>query len=404
MAENGKTIKFCIALTWGLFTASFMIWLFFEKMVFENYFKKTWEYGVLALVLVGTAILASSLSKILPNKALAVIIFACIEIAAVLWFLIMYDLPVIPNNAGCGGVYCSAAGQLAMIVIHVSVLPAVLVEWTRRSDGGYDDVKASSNDRAGVDIFPFMALVIAGAVLLITGIVSSASYYWSVLVAFIAMGTMGVSFLLLFWKIHARKPIDARGTPDTNLFFRDLFVVLLIGVPGFAMLSRDTYEFSLLLYFGASVVIFSVAYHVIARLKDDKIALFTLEGIVLAFDAVAISIFYYVNVPTVNVVLPIGLPEFVIGFATGYLWTRVYHVARGITYPKAFAKPAIVDNMRNFTNKLVTSLFLFAIVAFTAVNLDPSAPDVISIVYPVGLALSILGLILWTISAWKLKK
>jgi len=60
--------------------------------------------------------------------------------------------------------------------------------------------------------------------------------------------------------------------------------------------------------------------------------------------------------------------------------------------------------MRNFSNKVVASLFLLGIAGCCAVNIAPSDWTVISIIYPAGLVISIVGLFLWIISIWKLVK
>ncbi len=386
MVSDNKIIHPWLAITWGLFTTSFILWLFYEKMVFSQYFGKTSEYIMFALLLVGSGLGISFVSKFLHARFLAAIIFTSIMVVSIDWFSIIIF-------------YCKASDLIIMLELHVGILPALLMEWTRRCVLSDDDGMVTSS------VNSLISLVTSAALLLTAGLLSQIAYFWAIFLAFITTGAMAVTFIVLFWKSSASKAIDARATPDTTLFFRDLIIVVMIGVPGFTMLEPTTHSFPLLVFFSLSMVLFSIAYCILARIMNVKNALLVLEGVVFTiFLLKTISLMNSFNTLIIAGVPPFDFPAFVIGFATSYLWTRVYQVAQGISYPKAFPVPAAMKDTRNFSNKVVTSLFLFGIAGCCTFSTDLSYAADPSIIYPVGLIISVSGLSLWAISVWKLRK
>nr|MDO8112036.1 hypothetical protein [Candidatus Sigynarchaeota archaeon] len=395
---------FLPACVWGAFVASFMILLYFEKMVFDRHLGEEIQYGILAFVLLGVGLLASLSSKWLSSKVLVAIIFSGILAGTVIWFLIFYNLPVMPSRSGCDAIVCQAFGQVILLVLHVSILPVLLIEWTRRLMAGDTAKNVQSASKARTPVVPVLALVVAGGVSIAAGLVSAVAYYWPVFVAFVSLLAMACAFMVIFWKNALPEAPDARGKPDTNLFFRDLIVVLLVGVPGFAMMDREAYKFSLLVTLGACMVMFSVIYMMMVKFTDVARSLFLAEVVIFGVLALISTTMYYLYNRGMTVNLLVGIPEFVTGFCAGYIWTRIIHVAQGISYPKAFPVPARTDNMRNFSSKFSTSILLLLFAGSTAFNIDPTAADTVSLVYPVGIVLASIGLILWTVSALKLRE
>ncbi len=328
----------------------------------------------------------------------------CTTILALSWFLVFFNLAGIELHYADADMVWVLYLQVVMMTIQVAILPILLIEWTKRCRAVGAEGRSPAINEASLSM---VALVVAGSVAVVAGLVSELGDQWPVLVGCISSAATGACIVV----VHGRATIDPGrsrpgnepGTSDANLFFRDAMMTLAIGIPGYSMMERDLFLFPTLLFTGSSLAAFGVVHALVAHVRKRPGALAVLEGNLIALFIVAFWMMIYLYIHSMTADLVSGLPEFLIGFALGYFWTRIIHVGEGFPYPKGFPDIPRHGIGQDATSKLVAFLLLLLLGVSVAISINAVDPESIQYVFPAALAIAGVDMFLWAISALKYK-
>jgi hypothetical protein len=389
---------------WGTSIGSFLIFLVMERRLFMRYVNETELQLAVVGILFGATMLSIFGGRALSTRWLALAIFTSAVILALSWFLLFYDLAPVELDNENAEMWWALYLQIVMMTVQIAVLPILLIEWTRRCSAVDMEGRGRDINEAGLTT---VAVIVAGSVAGAAGLLSEFGDRWSVLVGCIASAATAVCTVAVHGHAMgdpgrdriANKP----GASDANLFFRDAMVTLLIGIPGFSMMARDAFQFPTLSYTGASLAAFGVVYALVSHVRRQPGALAVLEGNLIALFVACTWMMIYLYMHGMTADLVSGLPEFIIGFALGYFWTRVMHVGEGIPYPKGFPDIPRRGVGQDATGKLVAFLHVFLLGVSVAFAINAGDPETIKYVYPAALAIAGVDMLLWTISALRHK-
>jgi hypothetical protein len=389
---------------WGTAIGSFLVLLVLERRIFLRYVNETELQLAFLGIVFAVAILAIFGGRALPARFLALAIMICATILALSWFLVFFNLADIELHYEDADMAWVLYLQIVMMTIQVAILPILLIEWTRRCRAVGAEGRSPVTNEASLSM---VALIVAGSVAIVAGLVSELGDQWPVLVGCISSAATAMCIVV----VHGRATIDpGRGRPgngpgasDANLFFRDAMMTIAIGIPGYSMMERDLFLFPTLLFTGSSLAAFGVVHALVAHARKRPGALAVLEGNLIALFIAAFWMMLYLYMHGMSADLVSGLPEFIIGFALGYFWTRVIHVGEGIHYPKGF--PAIHRRGigQDATGKLVAFLLILLLGVSVAISINAVDPETIQYVYPAALVIAGVDMFLWTISALRYK-
>jgi hypothetical protein len=386
---------------WGTVIASFLIFLVFERRIFMRYVDDTSMQFIVVGVLFAAALLSIFGGRALSTRWLAMAVFTSAIVLAMAWFVMFFNLAAVERDYNMSSMAWALYVQLVLLTLQIAVLPTLLIEWTRRC-------RIADTTRTGTEAtMSTISLIAGGAMAAVAGACSFMADHWVVLLACI-YSTVTAFIIMLSLGRHVVESIannitNDAGASDANLFFRDAMITFSIGILGYAMMARDSFYFSTLFYTGTSVAIFGITYAIAAHVRKRPGALAVLEGNLIALFIGALLLFIYLYMGGMQVPLNSGLPEFIIGFALGYFWTRVMHVGEGTSYPKAFARIPRRGLGLDATGKFVAFLFLFLLGVSVAFSINAVDPETIQYVYPAAIGIAATCMLLWTISAVKYK-
>lgn len=385
---------------WGTSIGTFLIFLVMERRLFMRYLNETGWLLAIAGIVLGAALLSIFGGRALPVRWLAVAILGNAVILALCWFLVFFDLPRVELGYADDATAWVRYVQIVMLVIHVASQPVLLIEWTRRCSIASNEGNALAGNDA---ILATVALIVAGSIAIIAGILAGVGNRWPVLVGSVASVVTSACVVAM----HGRAVVDPAprhvdnvpGRSDANLLFRDISITILASIPAFSMMARESFLFPTLVYTGTSIASFGIVHVLVARTRKGPGALAIIEGVLVAMYVVVMGMFLYLYQHDMTSSITSGVPEFITGFALGYFWTRVMHVGEGIEYPKGFPLIPRHGIGQDATAKFVAFLLVFLIGASVTITVNPVDPETIMYVYPAGLAIAVVDLLLWAVSA-----
>nr|MDO8116442.1 hypothetical protein [Candidatus Sigynarchaeota archaeon] len=396
----GRASAIIVGSSWGCFMSSLLVLFNFEKLVFDDWFTGTGDYIiVLGCILASYLATVIVLRKVFPAKKAAghgllpITAFITPLVVALLFFMQYAFVPTEPVGWGCDSFACSAPGQVILICLNTCVMIPVLVSWTRQALVTGDGYIAGG-----------VAVVVTGMLSLLAGYIATLAYYHVLLVAACASG--GLSALVLIQHVNgAIKVVDPmavegskHATLDLLLSARSTATIVVVAVLGFSMLDVDRYPlFQQLFTTGLGLVVAGIVLLVLEALHASKAGTFVLEGVVLVLYLTAMQLLYYLMSIGMVVVLHVGIPEFITGFAFGYIQGRVVLSASGVSYPKPFAFPPMkrVSKEGASTFGIVVYVLLLAIAGIVNISTGPSET---AIIYPAGFIISAVALCIWALS------
>ncbi len=399
----GRTSAILVGSTWGCFMSSLLVLLNFEKLIFNDGFPETGDYlVVLGSILASYIATVVILRKVFPTtKAtghglLSITAFTTPLVVALMFFTQYSFVPLEPVGWGCDSFACSAIGQGILICLNTCVLPPVLVSWTRQELAIEDGYIASG-----------VAVVVTGMLSLLAGYLATLAYYHVLLLAVFASGA--VSALILTQHVtganKARGPVPVDGekhaTPDLLLSARSTATIIVVAVLGFSMLDVGQHPlFQQLFTTGLGCAVMGFVLLVLEGVHASKAGTFVLEGVVLAIYITAMYLMHYLMSLGMVVELHVGIPEFITGFALGYIHARMVLSAAGVSYPKPFA----FSPMKRISKEGATTFGIFVFILLIAiagiVSISARSTEA-AIIYPAGFIIATVTLGLWAISGIK---
>ncbi|MFX0100980.1 MAG: hypothetical protein ACFFCS_15500 [Candidatus Hodarchaeota archaeon] len=384
-----------ISTIWGLYFSTFVIFLYFERVVFSEHFKDEMDYllfgGFVLFACIGTA----TISNFLPTRILSLITFLSAIINAGLWFIVGYNLPFEEAEMGCDALICGQTGQILLGVFMESVTLPLLIEWTSRIE---------TNDSGGSIK---LAGAISGIVLLIGGILVKWGYFWSIIInapifALIALAILASS---MNCKFSSHKSARKEAT-RVNLLraFRNFALILLFSVLGFSTLEDNNYSYGLLTGFGLGILIFQGIKVALDRLVGERKSLLTLEGMVFLLFLVAIAMIANLFSYITEISFDIGIPVIIIGFTYGHIINKVTFSASGKKLPDSrFAIPFKGVSTTGL-NKFSTTFFLALILVLNVVRITIDYNQDTFLLLLAGELIAGIFFIMWLIHIFKIKK
>lgn len=384
-----------INLIWTFFIFTATITILFERFIFGSYFKTTEDYLFLAGAILGTFLVFKFIGKFLSTKIILIVAIGLAIILSVVLFLVFWNLPLEPSKQGCDFLICSIWGQYIIICTTFSAIPQIIIEISRRAKGS---AKYTLKMGSG-------AIFLVGILLISAGVISLFGYYFVILYSSISMAIMAFIIPFLQFTLNKRM-LETEGKhllADFLLLLRDAMVTVVIVAFGFTMMYVNDLPFDKFISIGTSMAVFGCVYAVTTRFEKQDHPLFILEGNFIALLIASSLTYYLLLLEGAELYLTIGLPEFVIGFAYGYFWTRLIHLSCGIAYPKPFARIPLKKVSKIGANK-ASFFFYFTFFCILALfQIVPGTNDSL-IVYPIGFTISICALLSWAASLWMIRR
>ncbi|MHA1684017.1 MAG: hypothetical protein ACTSUE_23970 [Promethearchaeota archaeon] len=413
--RQGVTRCAPLALIWGCFSAVFTNVLYFTKYTFDTYFKDTADYLLVVGIIFASFIASSIASRFMRGKGIVLASFIASALLSFTWFLLSWNLPSFPSSTGCNSWICQETGQIMLASLLVGILPPFLMELTKRFIG--------PRERVG---FPPIALLAAGSGLIIEGVSATmldytAPFFITALLLLVMAASILVLFLFNAFKrdawMHQRGRINrgadatvkAKGkgkgkgkgkapvNSDLMMLVRDLLVVLLVVVLGYSTIDATGYALELLVETGAGILTFGAVLMISMKISKRQDILHHLEGNLIAILVATIWMTRVLVGKGLDLELDVGLPTLIVGFSSGYFWTRLFNIPAGIPHEKAFTTFRFKRaNIHGF-NKFGMFFYLLIFIILGIVQISPNSGES-ELIFNIACVISVISMISWTIS------
>jgi hypothetical protein len=404
-----KTNRLLVQLAWATIIALITILLFFEKTVFDRQFLDTEDYLTLIIPALVLFVALMFLGQRLPLKILSIFIFIVNITISLTWLFIGNCMPLEEIEDGCTCDICGKNGQMILILLTAVVLPILLMIWSSHINQNKEapEVKRDQIPISHTSLF-------AGIILVSIGGVSIFGYYFAPYLTVLLPVIMNICLIVIYRRhmgiTSIRQEIQLNAIKiDLWRVFRDMGMLLLVGVFGFSTLDHDKFQFDLLLDFGIGFLAFWALIVILLKLTNIDLLQIArrLEVGILIVALISICTMIWVftlGITTeLNGLMPSAIPPIICGFIYSYLWLRIQLIAVNQNYPKSkysIPLPRITNQSTNIFNVWLQLLLLFIV---GIIKMSPEGTDAY-LIFDLSAVIITILIVMWIIEFWKEKK
>jgi hypothetical protein len=400
---------FLIEVPWVIYLASFVVTMFYLGMVFNDVFKRWYEYLILFVFWIIITVILGTFSQKWSILSLKISLFISGLINSLLWFLFAFQLPVSIINPEiclswdcsvqsnffkyCNSWICQFPGVLIFIIINLGLLPILLINWRRK----FQPLSHSKD--------MISSLLIISILLIGLGISYIIRYYGITYLMGIIWLIFSLCFLI-FSKLPFLNTFIIPNSFSTRKFSINLMnfwteLIPFVGVVfyGFALLNKNTMNFDLILRFGLGVGLSVLIYTSAKILENSKSKIYLIiisqimQMVIYFVFLVVMILAWHVYSNDSSLPSDVGISPIHIGCMYGYFCQRILLLTSGVHFPESTVQIRIPSLIQSKIDPvLISSIFIaFLGLGFLQIKLDSTLGYVI---FAPGLVLSLLGLLL----------
>jgi hypothetical protein len=414
LLEKGRSraINTLVGAGWGLFLYLIVLSIYFQRVYFEIVIQDTNDYILILGLWLGITVFGSLLLPRIPTKFLVLCILLVAGLTGLVWLFYALQLPVeYPEDRNCqswdcdlflgllrrcDSWTCQKPGVILLILLSLSLMPIIWLEWIQRTTLSLQKKDVSSiQNRRNISALITIALIfgiLGGIALLAYYIVAFLSAWLWLLLGFlpiIVQGKIGVGSSNVS-EIEQSKPVIF----DLPHIVHNLIYLAALSVFMFSVGTRNFIPVSIFWQIGIGLLLAAMLYLLIVKshgIADWEVIIRWIEIFVFFSLFIACAMGMMIFEHEIEIRLKFGVSPFVMGFMLSYLVLRWNHFGDGLNLTPsmlAFRVPLIKDpNFRLLLNN--TIIMMGFIVAIIQIIVDAVSAILI---YGIGLVLATVGL------------
>jgi hypothetical protein len=406
LSQNISDSSLLINLLWGFISVGIIVTLFVEKILFDEYFESSADFGIIGGIFIGLMIILIMFTKYASKAMLIIGLFVSSILSAIFWIVLAQALPIDPEFKYSNSWIFSQMGQIILISLNFLINPALVHGLSSYLLDEKEDINSYLTTKR-----ISRSTIFAGIILSVLGFIALAGYYWSIMFLGLIMAIQAIVLLILGpkWIENASKDSSENSKHNIHLSHAlvRLIIVACVSLFGFSMLDHQVFRIELLIPFGSGILIYSIVFlFLMIFLKNDEHIMIWIEGIALIVLLLCLGVLttlYYDGILTEEADMVIGIPAFIAGFLFAILLEFMKLNAIGNTAVKFQAKiPIKLFSARN--HRIWSSLWMLLIIfVIMAIRINPADLESL-IAYVPGLLLAIIGIVLWLKACLKFTK